>query len=91
MADVFVSYKAEDRRRVQPLVQALQADGYSVWWDEHIGTGDEWRQTIERELDAARCVIVIGSSLYAPKPSRSKLCAISRRFLWMIGLTMWLG
>lgn len=61
MADVFISYKVEDRRRVQPLVQALQADGYSVWWDEHIGTGDEWRQTIERELDGARCVIVIWS------------------------------
>lgn len=61
MTDVFVSYKAEDRRRVQPLVQALQADGYSVWWDEHIGTGDEWRQTIEQQLDAAKCVIVIWS------------------------------
>jgi len=61
MSDVFISYKAEDRRRVQPLVQALQADGYSVWWDEHIGTGDEWRQTIERELDQARCVLVAWS------------------------------
>ena len=61
MSDDFISYKAEDRRRIQPLVQALQADGYSVWWDEHIGTGDEWRQTIEKQLDSARCVIVIWS------------------------------
>jgi serine/threonine-protein kinase len=61
MSDVFISYKAEDRRRIQPLVQALQADGFSVWWDEHIGTGDEWRQTIEKQLDSARCVIVIWS------------------------------
>jgi serine/threonine-protein kinase len=61
MTDVFISYKAEDRRRIQPLVQALQADGYSVWWDEHIGTGDEWRQTIEHQLDSARCVVVIWS------------------------------
>jgi TolB-like protein len=61
MSDVFISYKAEDRRRIQPLVQALQADGYSVWWDEHIGTGDEWRQTIEQQLDSARCVVVAWS------------------------------
>jgi len=61
MSDVFISYKAEDRRRIQTLVQALQADGYSVWWDQHIGTGDEWRQTIERQLDAAKCVIVVWS------------------------------
>jgi len=61
MSDVFISYKAEDRRRVQPLVQALQADGLSVWWDEHIGAGDEWRQTIEKQLDSAKCVVVIWS------------------------------
>jgi TolB-like protein len=60
-ADVFISYKAEDRRRLQPLVQALQADGHSVWWDQHIGTGDEWRQAIERQLDTAKCVIVAWS------------------------------
>jgi|APFre7841882724_1041349.scaffolds.fasta_scaffold24172_1 serine/threonine-protein kinase len=61
MSDVFISYKAEDRRRIQPLVQALQSDGYQVWWDQHIGTGDEWRQTIERQLDATKCVIVVWS------------------------------
>lgn len=61
MSDVFVSYKAEDRRRIQPLVQALQSDGYSVWWDQHISAGDEWRQTIERQLETASCVIVAWS------------------------------
>lgn len=61
MSDVFISYKAEDRRRIEPLVEALEADGYSVWWDQHIGTGDEWRQTIERQLDEAKCVIVVWS------------------------------
>ena len=61
MADVFVSYKAEDRKRVQPLVQALEADGFSVWWDAQIGGGAGWRQAIQRELDAARCVVVVWS------------------------------
>src|SRR5207302_2019811 len=53
MADVFISYKAEDRRRVKPLVEALQADGLSVWWDEQIGAGDAWRDTIEQQLGGA--------------------------------------
>jgi TolB-like protein len=61
MSDVFVSYKAEDRKRVRPLVDALEADGLSVWWDAQIGGGDEWRRSIERELDAAKCVLVIWS------------------------------
>ena len=61
MADVFVSYKAEDRRRVKPLVEALQADGFTVWWDEQIGGGAAWRHAIETELNAAKCVIVAWS------------------------------
>ena len=61
MADVFVSYKAEDRRRVKPLVAALQADGLTVWWDEHIGGGSSWRRAIETELTNAKCVVVVWS------------------------------
>ena len=61
MSDVFISYKAEDRARVRPLVEALEADGLSVWWDAHIGGGDEWRETISRHLDDARCIIVVWS------------------------------
>ncbi len=49
MSDVFVSYKAEDRRRVRLLVEALEADGYSVWWDEQIGGGARWRPAIAAE------------------------------------------
>ena len=57
-ADVFVSYKAEDRRRVEPLVAALEAEGFSVWWDAHIGGGTHWREDIQDHLDAAKCVMV---------------------------------
>lgn len=61
MSDVFVSYKAEDRRRVAALVSALEAEGLSVWWDAQIGGGDEWRRSIEQQLDAAKCVLVVWS------------------------------
>jgi len=61
MADVFVSYKAEDRRRIEPLVRALESDGLSVWWDAHIGGGDHWRETILKNLQSAPCVLVVWS------------------------------
>jgi TolB-like protein len=60
-ADVFVSYKTEDRPRLMPLVKALEAEGLQVWWDAHIGTGADWREEIQQHLDAARCVIVAWS------------------------------
>ena len=61
VTDLFLSYKAEDRQRVAPLVAALESDGFSVWWDAHIGGGDDWRETILRHLEAARAVIVVWS------------------------------
>ena len=59
--DIFVSYKAEDRARVQPLVAALEAEGFSVWWDAHIGGGTNWHKDIEQHLDSAKCVVVAWS------------------------------
>ena len=61
MADIFLSYKREDREKVRPLVGALQAQGWSVWWDTRIGAGETWDQVIETELAAARCVVVVWS------------------------------
>jgi serine/threonine-protein kinase len=59
--DVFVSYKAEDRTRLRPLIAALEAEGFSVWWDTHIGGGAHWREDIQEHLDSAKCVIVAWS------------------------------
>ncbi|QNN67263.1 toll/interleukin-1 receptor domain-containing protein [Sphingomonas lutea] len=59
--DVFISYKAEDRKRLVPLVEALEAEGFNVWWDQHIGGGTNWREEIESHLDAAKVVIVVWS------------------------------
>jgi serine/threonine-protein kinase len=56
--DVFVSYNADDRGRIARLVDALEAEGFSVWWDARIGGGAHWRDDIQEHLNAARCVIV---------------------------------
>lgn len=63
MADIFLSYKAEDRDRVRPFVEALEAAGHEVWWDARISGGEDWRQSIADQLDRARCVIVAWSEL----------------------------
>lgn len=59
--DVFLSYKAEDRARLVPLVEALEAEGFTVWWDAHIGGGTNWHEDIEQHLEAAKCVVVAWS------------------------------
>ncbi len=58
MADVFVSYKREDRRRIEQLSQALGDLGLSVWFDYSIDVGEDWAKRIQRELDEAKAIIV---------------------------------
>lgn len=59
MADIFVSYARTDKARVAPLVAALEAQGWSVWWDPGIVPGQEFDQLIAEELDRARAVICV--------------------------------
>lgn len=62
MADVFVSYASEDRERAGQLAQALGARGWSVWWDRKIIAGQAFDRAIERELETARCAVVLWSA-----------------------------
>ena len=59
MADVFVSYARSDRARVAPLVAAIAAQGWSVWWDPEITPGQEFDDQIDAEIDAAKAVLVV--------------------------------
>jgi hypothetical protein len=61
MADVFISYERSDRRRVQPIVAGLQAEGWTVFWDRKIPAGQTWRQHLRRALDDACCILVAWS------------------------------
>jgi adenylate cyclase len=59
MADVFVSYSRSDKVRVAPLVAAIKAKGWSVWWDPSIAAGQSFDEQIEAELLAASAVLVV--------------------------------
>jgi adenylate cyclase len=59
MADIFVSYARADRARVEPLIAALEAQGFSVWWDPEIVGGQEFDALITRELEAAKVAVVV--------------------------------
>jgi hypothetical protein len=61
MSDIFISYNNEDRPRAQKFAEALAGRGWSVFWDRKIPTGRTWRETIGKELNGARCVIVLWS------------------------------
>jgi hypothetical protein len=59
VAEVFVSYKKEDRALAERLVAGLRAAGKSVWWDDALNPTQAWDAMIEREIAASRHVIVL--------------------------------
>jgi TIR domain len=63
MADIFISYKREDKSKAALLADKITAAGWSAWWDHDLLGGQDYDVVIERELAAASCVIVIWSAL----------------------------
>jgi len=61
MSDIFISYSSEDRDWARRLAQALEQEGWSVWWDRKIAVGKSYQRVKETELEAADGVIVIWS------------------------------
>ena len=61
MAQIFLSFAHEDLARVRSLVTSLEAEGYSVWWDRALQPGESFEATIDREIQAAQCVVVVWS------------------------------
>ncbi len=59
MADVFVSYARGDKARVAPVVAAIEAQGWTVWWDPEIDAGQQFDDQIEAALKAAKAVLVV--------------------------------
>jgi adenylate cyclase len=62
VADIFVSYASDDRDRILPLVEMLEAEGWSVWWDRELAAGPSFEEKIQEALDQAGCVVVAWSN-----------------------------
>lgn len=61
MPRLFVSYAHRDAALARALVDALEAAGHQVWWDQRLAGGARFRDVIEQQLDAADVVLVLWS------------------------------
>ena len=58
---IFLSYAKEDTSRVQVLVDALEKQGWEVFWDRTIPAGQEWDTYIGARLKSASVVVAVWS------------------------------
>ena len=61
MSDIFISYKREEQAIVRKLANALESEGWTVWWDPKLRAGEHFDDVIEKALNEAKCVIVMWS------------------------------
>lgn len=61
MTDIFLSYSRADRPKAEIMAKALEADGFSVWWDKVLRAGQTYDEVTESMLREANVVIVLWS------------------------------
>jgi TonB family protein len=62
LADIFLSYSRKDRDVAALLAEILPTHGWTLYWDRQLLAGEVFDDVLEREINAARCVVVLWSS-----------------------------
>ena len=61
MADIFLSYNREDQARTKLFAEAFAREGFNVWWDVGLRTGETYDEVTEHALRTAQAVVVLWS------------------------------
>lgn len=56
---IFISYSRDNKLYVSSLVKAFRDEGFTVWFDNHIKTGEDWDSSIEREIKEADALVMV--------------------------------
>lgn len=59
VSDIFISYESTTKERVQPLIQLLRRQDWTVFWDRDISPGQRFADVIEEAIRVATCVVVV--------------------------------
>lgn len=59
--DIFISYGREERPAARHFAESFAREGFTVWWDAVLRSGQTFDEVIERELRAAKAVVVLWS------------------------------
>ena len=60
-SDIFLSYARHDRPTARTFARCLEEEGYTVWWDASLHSGETFDEVIERSLRDAKAVVVLWS------------------------------
>jgi len=61
LPDIFLSYGHGDEATARRFAESFERQGFSVWWDASLRSGEAFDQAIERALKSAKAVVVLWS------------------------------
>jgi hypothetical protein len=61
VTDIFLSYARQDRASARIFAECLGEEGFKVWWDASLHSGETFDEVIEQRLRDAKAVIVLWS------------------------------
>ena len=56
--DIFLSYNREDQAVARRYAEAFEAEGFSVWWDATLRSGEAYDEVTEAALKSAKAVVL---------------------------------
>ena len=59
--DIFLSYARQDRVTARAFAECLGEEGFRVWWDASLHSGETFDEVIEQRLRDAKAVVVLWS------------------------------
>ena len=59
--DIFLSYARIDRAAARMFAEAFADEGFSVWWDASLQSGETFDEVIEQRLRESKAVVVLWS------------------------------
>ena len=96
MGHIFISYSRKDEEYVNRLVDALENEGFEVWIDRELLTGDTWTQVINHKIDTCDAFVVVMTAsskeskwvnrevLYALQEGKKIFPLLLQGKLWML-------
>ncbi|HEY6454719.1 MAG TPA: TIR domain-containing protein [Steroidobacteraceae bacterium] len=61
MPDIFLSYSRDDQATARLFAEGLEREGFKVWWDATLHSGEAYDQVTEKALREAKAVVVLWS------------------------------
>ncbi|WP_324828585.1 TIR domain-containing protein [Qipengyuania zhejiangensis] len=61
ISDIFLSYNRQDAHVARRFAEGLEREGFTVWWDQALRSGEAYDEVTEAALRGAKAVVVLWS------------------------------